>query len=215
MLERDDRLELARRVLDRYTGLVLSDSKAWRGWLKFHRDRPFLNEARESQCMVAPESLTAPFRPVRFRLNAKFAPTHREPAVAEVEFTPARARAGEDLTMVVRVAIAPAWHIAAGSVSRGSENPTSPSLKLPPGLDTDGDWTTRGSRPEWESRRSYREKVEFRSRIRVSKDRASGPVTATCTLGYQAYAPSHAGRRPNLISRSRKQLFISDQISTH
>jgi len=189
MLERSDRPELAYRVLKRYTTEDFDDAKGWRSWLVAHHDRLFFTEAGGYKFMVAPESVVPPTRLARTSLSAIPSPTRREPVVAGAECSPARVRAGECLSLVVRVRTAPSWHIAAVKGSKGPEVATSLSLTLPPSVEPEGKWSYPEPFPGAEGRLSYAGTVEFRRRLRVTKGTKPGPIVATCTLGYQACDP--------------------------
>jgi len=189
MLERRDRPELAYRVLKRYTTEDFADSKGWRSWLVNHHDRLFFTEAGGYKFMVAPETVVSPMRPARTPLSAIRSPNRREPVVAETECSPTRVRAGDCLTLVVRVRTAPSWHITAVKGSKGPEVATSLSLTLPPSVEPDGDWSYPEPLPGANGHLSYAGTVEFRRRLRVNKRTEAGPIAVTCTLGYQACDP--------------------------
>jgi hypothetical protein len=105
---------------------------------------------------------------------------------AEAEFEPDTARAGAEVALVVRVVVAPGWHITAVKDSRGPEVATSLDLKLPEGFEAESGWTLPEPRSAAGGRLTYDGSFEFRYRIRVAGDAPAGPAIASCTLRYQA-----------------------------
>ncbi len=186
MLERNDRIEMALRVLQRYTTVDFDDVKGWRAWLDANRDRLFFTESGGYKFMVAPQSVIVPSRKDRLPLSVTDSPMQRMPVIAEASFSPDRVRRGDGVTFVVRVTIAPAWHISALQGSKGPKIATSLSLSLPRGIETDGDWTFPEPIPGSDGRLIHAGVVEFRRRLRVTEEFPTGAIAATCTLSYQA-----------------------------
>jgi hypothetical protein len=185
LLERKEQAEVALRLLKRYTGEAFDDAKDWRSWLDSNRDRLFFDEVGGYGFRVAPKGLTAPPRLPRTPLSA-LEPTHRKPVAAEADFEPKRARPGESVTFVVRIATAPGWHITAAKGSSGAEVATSLELKTPEGFEALGDWTLPVPTPASEGRLTYNGSFEFRRRLRVAGDARSGSTVTSCTLRFQA-----------------------------
>ncbi len=185
LLERKEQAEVALRVLKRYTSESYDDATSWRKWLDGNRDRLFFDEVGGYGFRVAPKGLTAPPRLPRTPLSA-LEPTHRNPVAAQAEFAPSRARAGEVVTLVIRVATAPGWHITAVKGSSGPEVATSLELKPPEGFEALGDWTVPDPAPASEGRLTYDGSFEFRRRLRVAGDARSGSAVTSCTVRFQA-----------------------------
>jgi hypothetical protein len=146
MLEQGDRPELASRVLKRYTTHDFADAKGWRSWLEANRGRLFFTDVGGFKWMVAPEALIKDSGPVSGRAAASRngeamapEPDREHPVVAEARLTPATLRAGEALTLVVRVRTAPTWHVYAVGGSNGPGVPTTLTLKLPKGVEAQGE----------------------------------------------------------------------------
>ncbi len=55
MLERNDRRELATRILERYTTEHFSSAQEWRAWLNTNRGRLFFTDVGGFKFMVAPQ----------------------------------------------------------------------------------------------------------------------------------------------------------------
>jgi hypothetical protein len=185
LLERNERADVALRLLKRYTGEQFADAKSWRSWLDKNRDCLFFDEVGGFVFRVAPPGLTAPPRLARTPLSS-LEPTHRKPVAAEAEIEPERAHAGESVTLVVRVAIAPGWHVTAARGSQGPEVTTSLNVKLAKGLEAEGDWTYPEPTPASEGRLTYDGLVEFRRGLRIAKDAPAGKVAVSCAIRYQA-----------------------------
>lgn len=186
LLELNEQTDLARRLLTQYTDQTFEDASAWRDWLDAHRDRLFFSESGGYKFQAAPASLIPPKRFERTPLSVLALPTRRNPVVAEAECSPGRVRPGESLELVVRLRIAPGWHISAVEGSKGPEVPTRLALILPKGVEPDGEWTSPPPIPGPEGCLWYARTAEFRRQLRVLHDTAAGPLTVTCTLGYQA-----------------------------
>ena len=73
MLERNDRPELARRILERYTTEKLSEVTGWRSWLEANRERLFFTEAGGCKFLVAPRAVIPVIRHQRLALDGRHA----------------------------------------------------------------------------------------------------------------------------------------------
>jgi hypothetical protein len=185
MLEHDDRPDLARRILGRYTTEHFPGAKGWRTWLEANRGRLFFTDVGGFKWMVAPESLAGSSRLARGPRE----PDARHPVVSEVEVSPAKVRAGDALTLVVRARTAPTWHIYAVEGSGGPGIATSLTLKLPKGVEAEGDWTCPEATRGEDGQMVYEGSLEFRRRLRVGRGVVAGPLVVSCELGYQACDP--------------------------
>lgn len=184
MLEKADQPDLARRILTRYTTEDFADARSWRTWLEANRDRFFFTDVGGFKFLVAPESLN----------RATSQPEAESPVIATLQVSPARVKAGETLDLVVRVRMAPTWHIYAAGGS-GPGIPTSLRLKLPEGIEAEGVWSSPESVRGSDGQMIHEGAVEFRCKLRVNGDAAPGPIEVTCEFGYQACDP-HSCRPP-------------------
>jgi hypothetical protein len=202
MLERGERPDLASRILKRYTTEGCTEAKQWRSWLETHRGRLFFTDVGGFKFLVAPDSPTR--SEGRSPEDPPKEPTAKRPAVVEAELTPAKIRAGETVELVVRVQTAPTWHIYAAEGSNGPGVPTTLTLRLPEGIEAEGQWSypkpMRGS----DGQMIYEGTLEFRRKLRVGAAVTLGRVEVACELGYQACDP-HSCRPPTkfeLVARA-------------
>jgi hypothetical protein len=192
MLEQGDRTELASRILKRYTTEDFPEVRGWRSWLETNRSRLFFTEAGGFKWLVAPESLLmARFTDVSSTSDAgkNPKPNQEHPVVASAELSPSRVRPGDTAVLVVRVQTAPTWHIYAVSGSRGPGVPTSFKLKLPDGVEAEGDWDVATPTRSSDGQIIYEGEVEFRRKLRLGAGVAIGALRVACELGYQACDP--------------------------
>jgi hypothetical protein len=184
LLEQGDRPELASRILKRYTTEDYPDAKPWRTWLDTNRRRLFFTDVGGYKFVVAPESLD---RQVEDRTPRE--PNVNDPVVAAVELAPAKVRPGESLDIVVRIKLAPTWHVYAAEGTPGPGVPTSLKLQLPKGVEAEGGWAYPKPDRDRDGQRIYAGTLEFRHRLRVAQDAAPGPIEVACEFSYQACDP--------------------------
>ena len=192
LLERGEQAGTSLRILKRYTTENFADAKQWRAWLFKNRSRLFFSDAGGFKFRVAPDSLIEPLRRGALSQAAPEAapePDAQHPVVAAAELSPLRSRAGESSVIIVRVKLAPAWHIYAAEGSNGPGVSTALKLKLPEGVEADGQWSYPKPVLGSDDQKIYEGMVEFRRKLRVRPDAAVGPVSVTCELGYQACDP--------------------------
>jgi Disulphide bond corrector protein DsbC len=185
MMEQGDRPDLALRILKRYTTEDFDDAKQWRSWLEANRDRLFFTDVGGFKFLVAPESL-AKLKRKEGSVQTTEEPDARNPVIARAELSPSKVRLGETLTLVVRVETAPAWHIYDAQGTGGPGVPTTLKLKLPEGVEAEGDWTYPKPRRGSDGQMIYEGKLEFRHELRVGSDAGRGPIQVMCEIGYQA-----------------------------
>ena len=185
MLERNDRTELALRILRRYTTQDFSDAQGWRSWLDANRRRLFFTEVGGYKFRIAPEPSES-----RVAIPDDGAiPDAKHPIVAHAEISPATARAGETLELIVRVKVAATWHIYAVGGSHGPGVSTTLNLTLPKGVEAQGEWACPQSVRGKDGQMIYEGTLEFRRRLRVAKGAAEGPIDVCCEFAYQACDP--------------------------
>ena len=182
MLEHGDQPDRALRVLKRYTTEDFADAKDWRTWFLAHRDRLFFTDVGGFKFMVAPEST----RGTSGTATGRPEPDSDHPVVFQAELSPRAVRAGDSLDLVVRVKIAPNWHIYATERSRGHGVPTALNLKLPKGINPAGEWTAPGPSRDLDGQGIHEGTFEFRRKLRVDRDAALGSIRVFCELSYQA-----------------------------
>ncbi len=139
-------------------------------------------------------------------------PTAGRKVAVSAALTPAKARAGESVTLIVRARLAPSWHIYAVDGPKGFLVPTSLDLKLPEGLRANGEWKLpkavihgTGEFLSW----VYRGDVVFRRELRITKDVRPGKVGVSCTVRYQACDPSVC-RPPTKVKLTATVEVVSD-----
>jgi hypothetical protein len=192
MLERGEQAELAMRALKRYTNENFTDAPRWRSWLHENRSRLFFTDVAGFKFLVAPESLLEPLRrrgPGRTASETPQEPDAQHPVVATAELSPASGHPGESSCILVRVKVAPAWHIYAAQGSKGPGISTALQLKLPAGLEADGDWSYPEPTSGSDDQMIYQGTLEFRRKLRFRPDAAAGPISVVCQLAYQACDP--------------------------
>ncbi len=182
MLEHGDEPDRALRVLKRYTTAEFADAKAWRSWLLANRDRLFFTDVGGFKFMIAPESMrgassTVPVRPE---------PDPEHPVLSQAELSPRKVMSGDRLELIVRVRIAPTWHIYAIKGSNGPNIPTALKLELPKGITPEGEWIGPVSSRGLDGQMIYEGTFEFRRKLRVESDAAQGPLRVLCELSNQA-----------------------------
>jgi hypothetical protein len=201
MLEQGDRPDLARRVLNRYTNEEFTDAQGWRTWLEAHRGRLFFTDVGGFKFLVAPESLVRASRSDGNQLasgpsrDGPQQPDADHPVVATLEVAPARVKTGATLDVVIRVRMAPTWHIYAAGGSGGPGIPTSLRLDLPVSLLAEGEWSYPESIRGSDGQMIHEGSIEFRRKLRVNEDATPGTSQVTCTFDYQA-CDWHACRPP-------------------
>lgn len=175
--------ERALRILKRYTNETFSDAPGWASWLEKNRDRLFFTEIGGFKWMVAPKTLIATSPRTTERPDAK------QPVVASAELSPAHARLGDTVDLILRFETAPSWHIYAVGSSTGPGVATNVTLDLPEGIEADGGWSYPESSFSTDGQRIYAGSFEFRQRLRIKPGATLGPFEVACKLAYQACDP--------------------------
>lgn len=112
-------------------------------------------------------------------------PTAQRPVVMAAAITPSDAEIGDQVTLVVRLKLARGWHIYPVDSPQTLRQNTKLSLILPKGLVRSTNWmlpqtTDAGQQPV------YQGEVEFRRKLKVTPNAASGKAEVTCRVSYQA-----------------------------
>jgi hypothetical protein len=158
------------------------DPGRWRSWLEANRRRLYFTDIGGYKFLVAPEPLES--SSVANRTSGEI-PDAKTPIVAKAEISPAKVRAGEALELIVRVKLAPTWHIYAVGGSQGPGVPTTLKLTLPKRVESEGQWSCPVPVRGTDGQMIYGGTLEFRRRLRVAQGAADGPIDVSCELGYQ------------------------------
>ncbi len=185
MLERGDRPELALRVLKRYTTESFTGAAAWKAWLDAHRTRLYFTDIGGFKFLVAPESLVRTSK-LEGGSGLTPEPDAESPVSASAELRPARVHPGEELELVVRIKIAPIWHIYAIGKSAGPGVATTLKLTLPKGVEAKADWAAPQPSRVADGQTAYEGAIEIRRSLRVAADFDARRIDVACELGYQA-----------------------------
>jgi hypothetical protein len=207
LLERGKQADTALRILKRYTSENLAGATQWRSWLKENRNRLFFSDVGGFKFQVAPESLIDPLRrrgPSHTARPAAQEPDARNPVVATAELSPDTGHPGESSVIIIRVKMAPAWHIYAAEGSNGPGVSTTLKLTLPEAVEAEGQWSYPKPTSGSDNQMIYEGALEFRRKLRVRPDAATGPVSVTCEFGYQACDPvlCHPPTKVKLVARA-------------
>jgi Disulphide bond corrector protein DsbC len=207
MLERNDRPELARRILERYTTRRFAEAAGWRSWLEEKRPGLFFTDTGGFKFLAVPASLIGPAgtgEAGRLADDEPPRPDARHPVTARAELAPTAVRPGQEAVFIVRVETAPSWHIYAVEGSNGPGIATTLRLKLPRGVEAEGEWSCPKPIKTSDDQMAYEGRLEFRRKLKVRADAAPGPIEVACELGYMACDP-HSCRPPtkdDLVARA-------------
>jgi|GEM_PF-754044 len=209
MLVDGDSSGRALRVLKRYTGRDFADAKGWKAWLDAHRDRLVFTEVGGFRFVVADSpGETRPADDQRLPLSPP-GPSRKlfEPVKLSASVEPSVASAGQVVTVLFRLGIAPRWHVATKAGTAGPEVPLSLELALPNGLEPEGEWTLPKPTFDAEGHGRYEGKVELRHKVRVTAA-AHGKTEITPSAYFQACDPSSC--RPATL----KSLHVTFEVAT-
>jgi hypothetical protein len=207
LLERGEQTDLALRILKRYTTASFADAKQWTSWLKENRSRLFFTDSGGYKFLVAPKPLLERLGrsgPIAAAETAVQEPDAEHPVVATAEVSPTMCRRGESPAFIIRVKLAPAWHIYALGGSNGPGMATTLKLILPYGVEAEGEWSHPKPTLESDGQKIYTGTVEFRRQLRFKPDATAGPVSLTCELCYQVCdaVSCHPPAKVELVARA-------------
>jgi hypothetical protein len=185
MLEQGDRTDLALRVMKRYTTESFSSAAAWKAWLDAHRTRLYFTDIGGFKFLVAPESSVRTTTQEGGKSLTSEQDAER-PVSASAELRPAKVCPGEELELVVRIRIAPVWHIYSIGKSGGPGVPTTLKLKLPKGVEADAEWAGPDPIRAADGQTAYEGAIELRRRLRIAGNFAAESIDVACEVGYQA-----------------------------
>ncbi|HZU36051.1 MAG TPA: protein-disulfide reductase DsbD N-terminal domain-containing protein [Gemmataceae bacterium] len=113
-------------------------------------------------------------------------PDDHHPVVASATLQPSTSHAGDTVTLIVNVKIAPGWHIYAKG-SSGPEIVTTLNLAtLPKGVTAKGEWKWPKPDAGEEGTKIYQGEVTFRHTFQLAADAPAGSLAIACDMGYQA-----------------------------
>ena len=184
MLEANDRPDLARRLLARYTVESFDDAKAWRAWLDRAGGRLYFSDTGGYKFRETPDGTPRPLAADDTPLD----PDPRHPVAAEMAIDPAQLRAGQEFTIAVRVRLAPAWHVAALAEAGGAGVPTVLTLDMPAGVEAVGPWESPPAEVR-DGRATLAGSFACRRRLRLRPAATPAIVTIGCDLRFQACDP--------------------------
>jgi len=139
----------ALRLLQRYTGLSLTDAAAWQDWLKQNRNKLYFSDSYDYRFFVGPAGPAPTAVSVRTAIDAMsvteptdFAPVSVGATVAtyfhskEGNFS----KKGALVTLVVRLKVADGWHTYGQVPEDVPYKPTKIDAQLPDGFRWNGGW---------------------------------------------------------------------------
>jgi hypothetical protein len=117
-------------------------------------------------------------------------PPVSNPVAAAAAILPATLTAPAMATLVIRVRTAPAWHIYSADGPTGIGQPTRLELKLPEGIEPEGDWVNPEASPgPGAGQLVYEGDFTFRRRLKITEQAPLGRVEISCQIDYQACDP--------------------------
>jgi DsbC/DsbD-like thiol-disulfide interchange protein len=119
-------------------------------------------------------------------------PAPSNPVAAAAAILPATFKAPVTATLVIRVRTAPGWHIYAVDHPTGTAQPTRLELKLPDGVEPEGEWLNPEaslSAGAGKGQFIYEGDFTFRRRLKISEQVEPGRVEIGCQINYQACDP--------------------------
>ena len=119
-------------------------------------------------------------------------PTDVAPVLGAAALVPARLSPGGSATLVVRLKIAPGWHIYAAESRDGPNQPTRVDATLPEGCSAVGEWESPPAAPQvtpYGMSAIYQNEAVFRQSLRFEPSIRLGETSIRCDVRYQACDP--------------------------
>lgn len=171
-----------RRILARYTDREFDVPAAWQAWLDGVRDDLFFSDVGGYRFYVDDKAGRAR---ESIRGQRQDPPDESEPARVDFQVTPASAKAGEVVTLAVRMRLAPGWHSYAQVAEQSPYPPIALELALPAGAEAIGEWDRPAASPSEEAGTSiYVDEAIFVHRVRLPAD-AAGQLELGASLAFQ------------------------------
>jgi hypothetical protein len=141
----------ALRLLQRYTGLSLSDAVAWQDWLKQNRSKLYFSDSYDYRFFAGPAGPAPTRTSVRTAIDEMSITEPTDIAPVSVGATAATyfhskegifSKKGALVTLVVRVKVADGWHMYAQVPKDVPYKPIKINAQLPEGFRWNEDWQT-------------------------------------------------------------------------
>jgi hypothetical protein len=141
----------ALRLLQRYTGLSLTDAAAWQSWLKQNRGKLYFSDSYDYRFFAGPAGPAPTPTSVRTAIDAMSITEPTDVAPVSVEATAATyfhskegifSKKGALVTLVVRVKVADGWHVYAHVPNDVPYKPIKIDAQLPDSFRWSEDWET-------------------------------------------------------------------------
>jgi cytochrome c biogenesis DsbD-like protein len=141
----------ALRLLQRYTGLSLTDTTAWQDWLKQNRSKLYFSDSYDYRFFTGPAGPAPTPGSVRTAIDAMSVTEPTDVAPVSVGATAATyfhskegnfSKKGALVTLVVRLKVADGWHVYAQVPQDVPYTPIKIDAQLPDGLRWNEGWQT-------------------------------------------------------------------------
>jgi Disulphide bond corrector protein DsbC len=179
MLEQGDRPSLALRILKRYTTENLKNSAQWRAWLEVNRRRLFFSDTGGYKFHARPAN-------VNDHKSADGPRWSQEPVAVQVDVSPNPVPAGRTCMLIVKVAIAPGWHIQTLDEMKGPTAVTRLAFQQPKGIKALDNWLAPQPDLAANGTVAYLGTVTFRRPIQIAVDLPPGEISLPVAVTFQA-----------------------------
>jgi hypothetical protein len=141
----------ALRLLQRYTGLPLTDAKAWQDWLKQNRSKLYFSDSYDYRFFTGPAGPAPTPVSVQTAIDAMSVTEPTDVAPVSVGATAATyfhskegnfSKKGALVTVVVRLKVADGWHVYAQVPQEVPYKPIKIDAQLPDSFRWNEDWQT-------------------------------------------------------------------------
>ena len=141
----------ALRLLQRYTGLSLTDATAWQDWLRQNRDKLYFSDSYDYRFFTGPAGPAPTPASLRTAVDAMSVTEPTDVAPVSVGATVATyfhskegnfSKKGALVTLVVRLKVADGWHVYAQVPQDVPYTPIKIDAQLPDALHWNEDWQT-------------------------------------------------------------------------
>jgi hypothetical protein len=141
----------ALRLLQRYTGLSLTEPTAWQDWLKQNRSKLYFSDSYDYRFFTGPAGPAPTSASLGTAIDAMSVAEPSDVAPVSVGATVATyfhskegsfAKKGALVTLAVRLKVADGWHVYAQVPQDVPYKPTKIDAQLPSGFRWNGDWQT-------------------------------------------------------------------------
>ena len=150
--------------------------------------RPLPNDAG-TESVPAPSQATVDPTSAAIDRIVVAAPTDMAPVQGAAGIVPSRMSPGGSATLVVRLRIAPGWHLYAADALGGPNQPTRLETTLPAGCSAVGEWESPAAAPLVTSQgvtAIYQTEAVFRQSLQFAASIPLGETAIVCDVHYQA-----------------------------